>query len=102
MFYDICIYYYIVLDEITQELSNKFFVETIQDLLFKLTHIDVQKVFRKRFIGQDPDIPIYKFMTTAEVEKVCFLYRIWLCYKSLILSYTNYLYIAANGSKSES
>jgi len=56
--------------EVTTELSNKFFVEPVQDLLFKLTHVDVQKAFRTRFIGHDPDIPIYKFMTTAEVEKL--------------------------------
>lgn len=56
--------------EITKELSNKFFAEPVQDLLFKLTHVDVQRAFRKRFIGQNPDTPIYKFMTTAEVEKV--------------------------------
>lgn len=60
----------IILGEITRELSNKFFAEPIQDLLLKLTHVDVHKVYRKRFIGEDPDIPIYKFMTTAEVEKV--------------------------------
>lgn len=63
--------YIIVSGEITKELSNKFFAEPVQDLLFKLTHVDVQKVFRKRFTGQNPDTPIYKFMTTAEVEKVC-------------------------------
>lgn len=51
-------------------MSNKFFAEPIQDLLLKLTHVDVNKVYRKRFIGEDPDIPIYKFMTTAQVEKV--------------------------------
>ncbi|XP_015367501.1 PREDICTED: 28S ribosomal protein S22, mitochondrial [Diuraphis noxia] len=56
--------------EITKELSNMFFAEPVQDLLFKLTHVDVQKAFRKRFIGQNPDTPIYKFMTTAEVEKM--------------------------------
>lgn len=60
----------IISGEITKELSNTFFVDHIQDLLFKLTHVDVQKAFRKRFIGQNPDTPIYKFMTTAEVEKV--------------------------------
>lgn len=60
----------IILGEVTKDLSNKFFSEPIQDLLVKLTHIDVQKAFRKRFIGQNPDTPIYKFMTTAEVEKV--------------------------------
>jgi len=63
----------IISGEITKELSNKFFAEPVQNLLFKLTHVDVQKAFRKRFIGQNPDTPIYKFMTTAEVEKVCFL-----------------------------
>lgn len=56
--------------EVTKELSSKFFHDSVQDLLLKLTHVDVQRVFRKRFIEQDPDIPIYKFMTTAEVEKV--------------------------------
>lgn len=54
-------------------MSNKFFAEPVQNLLFKLTHVDVQKAFRKRFTGQNPDTPIYKFMTTAEIEKVCFL-----------------------------
>jgi len=56
--------------EVTKELSNMFFLDSIQNILLKLTHVDVQKAFRKRFIGQDPDIPIYKFMTTAEVEKL--------------------------------
>jgi len=70
----------IILGEITKELSNKFFAEPVQNLLFKLTHVDVQKAFRKRFIGEDPDTPIYKFMTTAEVEKVCsFLTRRLAC-----------------------
>lgn len=66
----------IILGEITKELSNKFFAESIQDILVKLTHVDVQKAFRKRFIGQDPDTPIYKFMTTAEVEKVSYFFLI--------------------------
>ncbi|VVC33326.1 Ribosomal protein S22, mitochondrial [Cinara cedri] len=56
--------------EVTKELSNMFFADSVQELLIKLTHVDVQKAFRKRFIGEDPDIPIYKFMTTAEVEKL--------------------------------
>lgn len=51
-------------------MSNIFFLDSVQELLFKLTHVDIQKAFRKRFIGQDPDTPIYKFMTTAEVEQV--------------------------------
>lgn len=55
-----------------------FFADHIQELLFKLTHVDIQKAFRKRFIGQDPDTPIYKFMTTAEVEKVSLYVKI--CY----------------------
>lgn len=62
--------YILFLGEVTKELSNKFFVDSIQDLLLKLTHVDVQKAFRKRFIGQNPDIPIYKFMTTVDVQKV--------------------------------
>lgn len=61
-----------ILGKVTKELSNTFFLDSIQDVLLKLTHVDVQKAFRKRFIGEDPDTPIYKFMTTAEVEKVSF------------------------------
>ncbi|XP_050436969.1 28S ribosomal protein S22, mitochondrial [Adelges cooleyi] len=55
---------------VTKELSNKFFAEPIQDLLLDLTHINVQKAFRKRLTGRNPSIPIYKFMTTAEIEKL--------------------------------
>jgi hypothetical protein len=73
----------IILGEITKELSNKFFAKPVQDILVKLTHVNIQKAFRKRFIGQDPDTPIYKFMTTAEVEKVS-------CFCFLIIIYSTY------------
>lgn len=66
----------IIVGEVTKELSNTFFLDSIQDILLKLTHVDVQKAFRKRFIGEDPDTPIYKFMTTAEVEKVSLMSKI--------------------------
>lgn len=60
----------VVIGEVTKELSNIFFLDSVQELLFKLTHVDIQRTYRNRFIGQDPDTPIYKFMTTAEVEQV--------------------------------
>ncbi|XP_050537322.1 28S ribosomal protein S22, mitochondrial [Daktulosphaira vitifoliae] len=55
---------------ITNDISKMFFSGPIQEILVDLTHVDVQKAFRKRLTGQNPSIPMYKFMTTSEINKL--------------------------------
>lgn len=53
---------------ITKTTSVLFFKPEVQELLFKLTRVDVNKVFSKKKTGQELKPPEYKFLTTEEVE----------------------------------
>lgn len=55
---------------ITKSTSALFFKPEVQELLLKLTRIDLSKVFRKQKYGQELKPPEYKFLTTEEVEKL--------------------------------
>jgi small subunit ribosomal protein S22 len=46
-----------------------FFNNDVQQLLKKLTRVDLKKVFRKRKEGQTLEPPEYKFMTTEELDQ---------------------------------
>lgn len=55
---------------ITKSTAALFFKPEIQELLFKLTRVDINKVFRKQKTGQELKPPEYRFLTTEEVEKM--------------------------------
>lgn len=55
---------------ITKSTSTLFFKPEVQELLFKLTRLDVNKVFCKQKTGQGLKPPEYRFLTTEEVEKL--------------------------------
>ena len=54
----------------TSTLSKEklFFNQEVQDLLTKLTGLSYDKVFRRRKLGNDPERPIYQFMTEEELD----------------------------------
>ncbi|XP_018895984.2 small ribosomal subunit protein mS22 [Bemisia tabaci] len=56
-------------DNAVNERDYIFFKPEVQTLLKKLTGLDINKVFRRRALGETPQPPEYKFMTTAQIQK---------------------------------
>lgn len=52
--------------------SKKFIDGNIQKLLKQLTGLNLDKVFRARALGQRQSPPVYKFMTTEQIQEVIF------------------------------
>lgn len=50
--------------------TDMFFHSKVQDLLKKLTRIDINVVFRKHMNEETMADPTYKFMTTDQVQQV--------------------------------
>lgn len=55
--------------EISGNSTQMFFNDNVQDLLKKLTRIDLNVVFRNRMNEEPMTDPMYKFMTTQQVEE---------------------------------